>query len=955
MPEKATAKRFLYALYNFVLLLVLPAILLYWAAESHFSFKTREVEATTLKSLSAAVYRLEPFSDDRRFFHVFLQKKFQQAEKISDAKFFAKTVRKNFGNQARLIVWDADGAIVPELSDEKKFKYLLHKMWVAMRDIYLEQKKPEPTMAQHLQSVAGNIELLRRFFGEFLTADIMPRPLLSGLNGEALFVSNNFDNGMLWYQYGKEFSVACILSRALKGKNIGLENITRQISTSSEIKSGYYSLKSEKLFAPWLSPDSRNEFFIEMQKFSEANFNLQKGKRFFWLFRQVSPDLFIFAARPRQQNQNNEMLQWFFSLLKYLLIIMFTVFCASLRSQLTFSIRLRFILIFSFSTGLPLLLLLSSCYEYFHFQKSNLVFARHNHANSLMREFDSRFLAYQKKLATELNELIQSFEQPHKQRIWDQEALAAFEKKLINFSVNEYILAKPEEGSYFSGGNKVDEDSIKRISLMFSAILSAMNKSRQVSTSYTNLSLGGFAGEFDLTTGILKDLGQISHRALSTGLRTVYMNFLGARDVNAAWGMLVLSWEPQNLQSMFIHDELKRFNQEFSPGKLYAVANTGRENDFAAAGLPMPLVEIFQRARKEKFAFSDRVVIEGASYIVTGMSAYHLSEKTLLAAFPDQPVFAQINRLAAQTGLGALLAAAILLLIVTRFSAGMLRPLRQLEEGLLEIQNRNFRKRLPIDDTSEFGELAMAFNTAIESMADLSLGTSVQTALLPPATKISDSYEIHSEVRYMTSMGGDFCDYYEKENKIHIAFGDVAGHGVPAALIMAMIKAYLPDNDLLPGQFLEDCNNIFLYLREKKWRRMMTLASLQICLKSGEAIFANAGHCLPILIDPDSGNAQYIVAKGIPLGSKHAKNFVETRFCFRPGQKLLFYSDGFIEDTNDKGEPFGYENFLKLIADQSEKGPAEIVAGALSANQNWAREQNDDLSLLCFYYKKPHE
>lgn len=954
MPTRSPESQVLKRLFGFFLLVILPAIIILWSIEAQISIKIRQNAIEIQRSLSAALYKLEPFGDDRRFFHAFLQKKFFQAQQAGDARIFHDEVKKNFGRRIKLIIWDSKGEIDQELSGELKFRYLMQKMWQAMRILTLEQEKEEPLLQQRLKDVSGNIELFRHYFGNFLTPEAMVRPLLKGLNGEAVFVSNAPDNGMLWYQFGHKFSAACILAKSLKDRHIGLENLCRRINANHQLKTGYYSLKKEKLFAPWLNNENSNEFLLEMQKFSDGNFDMQESKNYFWLFQQISPDLFIFSAFSRNQSiqYREELLQKIFTLIKFLLIILFLAYCASLRFEFSFSIKLRFILIFCFSSGLPLLLLLSSCYEYFNFQKSNLIFAQHHRANRMMREFDGRFVKFQEKIAHDLNDLLKRYESNYPASVWPQEAISDLEKDLSSFQAGEYLLAKPGEGSFFYGGKKLYEDSYKNIAMTFSAILAALNRSAQISSSYFEHNLAGFATEYDFTTDILDDLGKISNRTFKTGLRKVYMNSLGLRRENHAWAMLVMSWEPIYLQNLFVTEELKKFNQEFEPGILFSSENSGRHTNFTAGNLPEQLHEIFARTQKDKFVFADDVIIGSQQYIVTGMSAYHLSNQTLIAIFPDQALFAQLYRLAKQIIFGVFVVAVTLLVAVFRFSRSMLMPLQQIEEGLMQIQKRNFHNRLVINDGSELGELASAFNTAIESMADLSLGTSVQAALLPPSLKIDQCFEIHSKVRYMTTMGGDFCDYTHSQDTIHIAFGDVAGHGIPAALIMAMIKAYLPENELPPAKFLEDCNKVFLYLREKNWRRMMTLASLRVCLKTGEAVLANAGHCFPILLNSEKGEARFVETKGIPLGSKHAKNYVESSFSMQPGEKLLFYSDGFIEDVNEKEESFGYERFLQLIVSNVEKCPAELLETVFTTNQNWAVKQNDDLSLLCFHFKK---
>ncbi|KAF1080149.1 MAG: hypothetical protein GQF41_3616 [Candidatus Rifleibacterium amylolyticum] len=943
--------RLLNVFYNVVLLIILPLVVLHWAAETHFAVQLKEKEAAIEKSLSSALFKIEPFRDDRRFFHSFLQKKFNTAEAAEDngAGFYA-AVKKIFGGRAKVINCDENGNVIAELSDEKRFGYLMKKMVQAVHAIKKEQSLKSAVLPSRIELVSSNIELLRRYFGEFLTADVMDRPLRSGLAGEALFVSNDADKGFLWYQAGKKFSVICILHSSLKGKHIGLETISRQIESAHGVKTGYFSVKDEKLFAPWLH--QHNEFLIEKEKFTNASFYLQKGKDFYWHFRQASPDLFIFSAIPRETSpvKSRYQIAWFLGVGRYLLIILFVAYCASLRYRFELSMRLRLVLIVGFSTGLPLLLLISSCYEYFNFQKTNLIFQRHNQSMEMMRELDRRYLSYQNELAESLNQFLEDYQKRYGNAEWQSAVIDDFKTETASFSASEYLLVKPEEGTYFTGGTRLDETTKSKIDMICSSILSALNKSAVAAESYGSISLSGFANEYDLTTNLLKDVGKISERNLGGGNRMTYMNFLGDRNNNRCWAFLVMTWDRSVLQELFLDKYLARFNEEFAPGTLLKIENSGFQQSLTTQKMALSLQEIYEMARRDKFSFADDVIVDGKSHIVSAMSPFHLDEFILAAAFPSQPLFIQIYHLAQQVAVGAFLVALTVLLVALRFSTRMFSPLIQIREGLVEIQKRNFRKRLNVVDESELGELAQAVNKAIESMADLSLGTSVQAALLPPAVMRGPAYEIHSEVRYMTSMGGDFCDYYEFADRLHIAFGDVAGHGIPAALIMAMVKAFLPENRLPPGKFLENCNEVFLYLLKRKWRRMMTLASLQVCLKTGKAQLANAGHCYPILIDVEKKSAEYIVAKGMPLGSRQLKEYEEVQLVIRPGCMLLFYSDGFIEDTDQTDTPFGFENFLKLVQSLAANSPAELIKALFMANNAWTKEQKDDLSLLCVRY-----
>ncbi|MEW6708249.1 MAG: SpoIIE family protein phosphatase [Candidatus Riflebacteria bacterium] len=932
------------------LLAILPLFAVFSAIQIHLTVKEKEARKKIESDLASILNKIEPLHDDRKFFHVYLQNLFKRCEK--DPDLFYRKAKSAFQNKIKIITWNETGKLIPELCDEKKFSYLMGKMWQSLRLINETLKNDPLNKVSRLTFLNDNIQLLRKYFGAFLVENVMDRPFLQGHNGAALFVSADEDKGFVWYQFGRKFSVACLIPQIFKHRNIGLKKLCQDFSRSEKFKTGFYLSNIEALNAPWLT--ERPEFDMQLQAFRSNTSAYQESSAHYWIFRQITPETTLFAAAEKKTAQvSKEILIFSGKVFKFILISAFILYCAWFRFDLQLSIKMRLLLIVSFSTGLPLLLLVSSCYEYFNFQKQNLIFRQHNANLGIIKELDHRYVSFQMNLAENLNNTISRLHEKHGFNEWPQEIIKDLDHRLKKLAASEYGLFKPKSDTFFYGGEQVDDQTYKRMILLFCTILDSMNNSKTPAVIYNRMNTDGFFAQFDLTAEILKDTGKISFRTLSTGERIVYLNFLGSLADYKCWGMLTIAWDPFSFHRFFFRRELDDFKSSFDPGMILAFNNVSNQNFVDSTEVPEELQDLFERARKEKFAFSDMINLNGKQFVASAMSGNNLNRSVIIALWPTRLLFSEIDNLAKRILIVSLIFISLTIFATVRFSTNLFNPLTKIEAGLQEIQKRNFRHRLPIDDIDEFAELAAAFNKAIENMADLSLGSSVQEALLPAASMIDPKFKISAKASYMTSMGGDFYDYHKiNENLLHLAFGDVAGHGIPAALIMAMIKAHttLPEEMINPSRFLFDCNKIFLFLREKNWRRMMTLINLTICLNTGKIRLANAGHCYPILIR-NTGETEFIEISGIPLGSKYARDYSEVELSLLSGDMLLFYSDGFIEDVNSNTESFGYPRFLELIKSLANLNPEKILEEAFRNHYAWSPIQNDDLSMLIIRFK----
>ena len=135
---------------------------------------------------------------------------------------------------------------------------------------------------------------------------------------------------------------------------------------------------------------------------------------------------------------------------------------------------------------------------------------------------------------------------------------------------------------------------------------------------------------------------------------------------------------------------------------------------------------------------------------------------------------------------------------------------------------------------------------------------------------------------------------------------------------------------------------------------MATLAVIELDLESGTMRLTNAGHPPPYLID--GGRAQELMASSLPLGSPLSVPHQIER-PFPVGARLLLYSDGLVEATDEAGEPFTYEQLAAVVGDSVGMTAGGLETAVLSALDRFVgdRPLADDLTLLVVERGSAHD
>lgn len=234
---------------------------------------------------------------------------------------------------------------------------------------------------------------------------------------------------------------------------------------------------------------------------------------------------------------------------------------------------------------------------------------------------------------------------------------------------------------------------------------------------------------------------------------------------------------------------------------------------------------------------------------------------------------------------------------------------------------------------------------------EFELARRVQAGLTPPGPACVPGLDVFAESRAARAVGGDFFDFHAREDgRLVCVLGDVAGKGVPAALLVAMARASIrtasrdPASD--PAALLgaanaelgEDFGRLGLFA---------TVFVASVDTRDASLQLGNAGHS-PVIYLPAGGTPQLVRAEAPPLGI--VSNWSDTSRSLRLGRDdmVIAATDGFPEaERVGTDELFGYDRVLQLAERCAGLSAAEVVAAFFAATDEFsAGIAGDDRTVL---------
>ncbi len=237
----------------------------------------------------------------------------------------------------------------------------------------------------------------------------------------------------------------------------------------------------------------------------------------------------------------------------------------------------------------------------------------------------------------------------------------------------------------------------------------------------------------------------------------------------------------------------------------------------------------------------------------------------------------------------------------------------------------------------------------IRMQEEIRLALEIQTRLLPKSAPALAGYDIAGRSLPALGVGGDYFDFIAVDDRrLAVCLGDVAGKGMPAALLMANLQASVRGQTLMgaaPAECLGHSNTLLVQGTDPD--KFATCFYGILDAREHRLRYANAGHERPLLFSR-GGAIDALDTGGLVLGVLPGVAFPEASVELQSGDLLLLYSDGITEAVDGEDREFGVQPLYQVIASHPEATAAEMLDHIMEAVETHAggAPPSDDRTLV---------
>jgi len=426
-----------------------------------------------------------------------------------------------------------------------------------------------------------------------------------------------------------------------------------------------------------------------------------------------------------------------------------------------------------------------------------------------------------------------------------------------------------------------------------------------------------------------------------------------------ALGVLVVGWE--------IDDALANAAAREAGGAVVVLAN----EQPVASSLPVATMQGELPAKAAKDGTFVTIAVAGFPHrVLVGQLAGDDRMQVLVLRSLDEAL-ATSRRVVRQiygVGGGAMLVAILLALWFARWLTRPLRSLldftQQIAAGHLEVRSssRGVRELEVLGDA--MNRMAAQLVASREQLAaservarEMEIAQRIQTSILPVVPALP-GYSLAASMQTASEVGGDYYDVIPSRAGGWIGIGDVAGHGLPAGLVMLMMQSAasvlvhtMPDE--APSKLVARLNRfLFDNIRTRLVQDEFVTFTLLRCSRDGEVVYAGAHEDIVVWREA-SGQCERWPTPGPWLGVFPEVGSVtldQTRRLER-GDLMVLYTDGVTEAMNEAREQFGIERLCELVREHAGRPVGEIVERVCDRVGEWRSRQVDDVTVLVIRYE----
>jgi sigma-B regulation protein RsbU (phosphoserine phosphatase) len=234
----------------------------------------------------------------------------------------------------------------------------------------------------------------------------------------------------------------------------------------------------------------------------------------------------------------------------------------------------------------------------------------------------------------------------------------------------------------------------------------------------------------------------------------------------------------------------------------------------------------------------------------------------------------------------------------------------------------------------------------------LVLAREIQQALLPRPEREMPYLRASSCNIPCFEIGGDFFDYFDlSDGRFGFTIGDVAGKGMPAALLASMVQGAFSTQSFSNVHLPEVIEKVNRKLVQRGPGNRFITFFMGILDCRGRCIYVNAGHNPPLLLSCD-GTMKELTEGGMVLGLFAESQYESGAVSMQPGDHIVLFTDGVIEALNPQGEEFGADRLNDLLRRHARSTAHEIMARIREAVLSFAAlaPQHDDITLMVLDY-----
>lgn len=295
--------------------------------------------------------------------------------------------------------------------------------------------------------------------------------------------------------------------------------------------------------------------------------------------------------------------------------------------------------------------------------------------------------------------------------------------------------------------------------------------------------------------------------------------------------------------------------------------------------------------------------------------------------------------------------------------------LQNVNTDLESIISGNLDTVIKEKSSEEFELLSHDINSTVDTLkqyisdaeerikAELALAKSIQKSVLPsvfPPYPDRTEFALNASMDAAKEVGGDFYDFFfVSDDRLVILIADVSGKGIPAAMFMMNARSIihnLAESGISAADILAKAND---RLCAQNDTGMFVTAWMGIInIRNGHMDFVNAGHNPPVIYKKDSG-FEYLKSKhGFVLAGMEGVRYQDISLDFKPGDRLLLYTDGVTEAVNESFELYGEDRLISFLNNHTDLNNTELISGIRKDMNTFSgkADQADDITMLLFDY-----